>query len=64
MTSDEGARAKGHLCGSDVETAWKEMKDCILEADSRACGIARRKGVMKRTKWWNEEVRCAVKKRK
>ena len=27
----EGARVRGHLCGSDVELAWKEMKDCLVK---------------------------------
>ena len=61
----EGARVRGHLCGSDVELAWKEMKDCLVKTATRVCGVSkRRKGAVKRTKWWNEEVRCAVRRKK
>ena len=46
-----GARVRGHLCGSDAELAWKEMKDCLVKTATRVCGVTkRRKGAVKRTK--------------
>ena len=61
----EEARAKGHMAGEDVEKAWKELKEGIVEAASRVCGVVKRtKCRKKRSRWWNEEVREAVKKKK
>ena len=55
----EGAR------GTDIERAWKELKDGIVGAVMIVCGSARgRKGEAKRTRWWNEEAKHAVRKKK
>ena len=60
----EVARVKGYMTGEDVEKAWKELKEGIVEAASRVCGIAQRtKSGKKRSRWWNEEKE-AVKKKK
>ena len=34
------------------------------DAAMKVCGTTRRRGEAKRTKWWNEEVKCAVRKKK
>ena len=55
----EGAR------GTDIERAWKELKNGIVGAAMMVCGSTRgRKGEAKRTRWWNEEVKRAVRRKK
>ena len=34
------------------------------DAAMKVCGTTRRRGEAKRTRWWNEEVKCAVRKKK
>ena len=62
----EEARAKGHMAGEDVERAWKELKEGIVEAESRVCGVVKwtKSRKSKRPRWWNEDVKEAVKKTK
>ena len=44
-----------------VEEAWKTIKECMLVSATRECGIERRRNVeMRRKRWWNDKVRCAV----
>ena len=51
--------------GTDIEVAWKELKDGIVGAAMMVCGCTRRrKGEAKRTRWWNEEVKRVVRKKK
>lgn len=48
-----------------MEEAWKVMKECMLVSVSRVCGIEKsRNGEMRRTRWWNDEVQCAVSRKK
>ena len=35
------ARAKGYMSGEDVEKAWNELKEGLVGAVSRVCGIVR-----------------------
>ena len=50
--------------GTDIEMAWKELKDGIVGAAMMVCGSTRgRKGEAKHTRWWNEEVKSAVRKK-
>ena len=59
------AREKGYMSGEDVEKAWNELKEGIVAAASRVCGIVRmRRREEKRSRWWNEEVREVVRKNK
>ena len=45
--------------------AWKELKEGIVGAETKVCGTMRwRSGQVKRTRWWNEEVKSAVQKKK
>ena len=61
----EEARAGGCASGKDVELAWKELKEGIVGATTKVCGSMRwRSGQVKRTRWWNEEVKSAVQKKK
>ena len=60
---DEKVRRECTL-GKDVELAWKELKEGIVGAGMKVCGTTRRRGEAKRTRWWNEEVKYAVRKKK
>ena len=60
----EKARAKGHMAGKNVEKAWKELKEGIVEAARRVCGIVKKTiSRKKRLRWW-EKVKEAVRKKK
>ena len=37
----EEARTKEYMSGEDVEKAWNELKEGIVGATSRVCGIVR-----------------------
>ena len=61
----EEARARGRTLGTDVELVWKELKGGIVGAAMKVCGTTRkRRGETKRTRLWNEKVKCAVRKKK
>ena len=48
-----------------VEEGWNVVKECMLVSAAKACGIEKsRNGRMKRTRWWNDEVQCAVRRKK
>lgn len=55
------ARAGGRVSGADAEMAWKEFKEGIVGKVRRTY---RTQGEAKRMRWWNEKVKCAVKKKK
>ena len=46
--------------GSSVEMAWEELKGAVVEVASEVCGVSRKKRGVRRTKWWDEEVKKAV----
>ena len=55
----EGAR------GTDIEMAWKELKDGLVGVAMMVCWSTRgRKGKANQTRWWKEEVKSAVRKMK
>ena len=60
----EEAKARGGVSETDVERAWKALKEGIVGEAMRVCGTTRRNGEVKRTRWWNEEVKCAVREKK
>ena len=62
LGTNEGYR--GQVEGESVEKTWAEFKECILSAAVEVCGMRRRKNQQKRTSWWNNEVREAVKEKK
>ena len=61
----EEARVNGCLSGNDVEKAWGELKEGLVEASSSVWGVVKRRhSGEKRSRWWNEEVKLAVRKKK
>ena len=59
----EEARARGCTSGTDVELAWKKFKEGLVGAAIKVCVTTEERRVeAKRTRWWNEEVKCAVRK--
>ena len=46
------------------EEVWAEFKEGILSTAVEVCGVRRHNGQRKRTRWWNEEVKEAVRKKK
>ena len=61
----EEAKVKGCMSGDDVEKSWSELKEGLVGASSGVCGIVKRRhGGGKRSRWWNEEVKLAVRRKK
>ena len=60
----EEAKARGCVSETAVERAWKELKEDIVGEAMRVCGTTRRNGEVKRTRWWNEEMKRAVREKK
>lgn len=48
----------------DLETAWKAFKSILVTAAGNVCGKSKIKEQNKRTPWWNDKVKEAVKKKK
>ncbi len=56
---------KHALQEGSVEEVWKVLKEVIVRSAARACGIdKRRNGVKKRTRWWNDVVQFAIRRKK
>ena len=55
---------KDQVEGNNVGKAWAEFKEGVLGTDAEVCGMMQAKCEQKRTKWWNNEVKEAVKKKK
>ena len=47
-----------------VEDVWLDFKKGVIGAAVEVCGVRRAKGCRKRTRWWNDEVKGAVKQKK
>ena len=59
------ARVKGYMSGNDATKAWSKLKEDLVGASSSVCGVVKRRhGGEKRSRWWNEEVKLAVKRKK
>ena len=52
-----------HSVGSSEEV-WAEFKEGILSTAVEVCGVRQHNEQRKRTRWWNEEVKEAVRKKK
>jgi hypothetical protein len=52
--------AQGRSTEGDVETVWKELKNCLLEAADNVCGKTKGPARHKETWWWNEDTEAAV----
>ena len=50
--------------GSNVEEVWGEFKKNVMETAAEVCGTKKYRNAQKRTRWWNEEVRQAIKNKK
>ena len=50
-------QAKSYTSGENVEKAWNELKEGIVGAANRVCGIMKMRKGEKRLRWWNQEVR-------
>ena len=40
--------------------AWEELKGAVVEVASEVCRVSRKKRGVRRTKWWDEDVKKAV----
>ena len=61
----EAYEGKRYWTEGDVEMAWKEMREGIVGAVRKACGVVKgRIGCGKQTRWWNEEVKSTVRWKK
>ena len=47
-----------------MEEVWAKFKEGVLSAAVEVCGVRQQKGQRKRMRWWNDEVKEAVKKKK
>ena len=56
-------RAK-HWKSSNVEEAWGKFKKNIMETAAEVCGMQRCRNAKKRIRWWNENVKQAIKNKK
>ena len=50
--------------GSNVEEVWGEFKKNVMETAAEVCGTKQYRNAQKRTRWWNEEVKQAIKNKK
>ena len=44
----------------DVESVWRDLKDCLLIAADEVCGRTKVPVRYKETWWWNEKVAEAI----
>ena len=59
------ARIKGYMSGNDAAKAWSELKEGLVGASSSVWGVVKRRhSGEKRSRWWNEEVKLAVRRKK
>ena len=58
-----GQRVVCHRVES-IEEVWAGFKEGILSTAVEVCGVRHSKWQRKRTRWWNEVVKEAVKKKK
>ena len=58
-------KVKRYWTEGDVELAWKEMKECIVGTARNLCEVVKgRKESDTHTRWWNDEVKVAVRRKK
>ena len=53
-----------HWKSSNVEEVWGEFKKNIMETAAEVCGMQRCRNAKKRTRWWNENMKQAIKNKK
>ena len=47
-----------------AEDVWLEFKEGVIGVAVQVCGVRRSKECRKRTRWWNNDVKEAVKQKK
>ena len=58
-------KVKRYWMEGDVELAWNKMKEGIVGRAKNLCGVVKgRKGSEKHTRWWNDQVKVAVRRKK
>jgi hypothetical protein len=57
-------RAMDRSREEDVESLWKWLKDCLLDAADQVCGRSKSPARHKETWWWNKETEEIVEKNK
>ena len=61
----EAFKGKRYWTKGDVKMTWKEMKEGIVGAVRKVCGVVNERiGCEKQTKWRNDETKSAVKQKK
>ena len=61
----EANEGKRYWTDGDVKMAWKEMREDIVGAVRKVCGVVKgKKDCGKQTRWWNDEVKSAVRPKK
>ena len=60
LSREEGIQERG----VSVEDVWLEFKEGVIGAAVEVCGVRRSKGGRKRTRWWNDDVKEALKQKK
>ena len=59
------ARVQRYMSENDAAKAWSELKEDLVGASSSVCGVVKRRhSGEKRPRWWNEEVKLAVRWKK
>lgn len=48
----------------DVDSVWKDFKECLTDAANKTCGRTKGKRKQKVTGWWNNETSEAIKKKR
>jgi hypothetical protein len=60
----QGRYSVREMSGGNVESEWKEVKDCLLEVANDVCGKTKGLARHRDTWWWNEEVAEVVKEKR
>ena len=47
----------------NVERAWRDFREGVMSAAVKVCGVKRCSNQKKQTRWWNEEVKVAIRKK-
>ena len=50
-----------NLESSNVEEVWGKFKKSVMETAVEACGLQQCRNAQKRTRWWNEKMKQAIK---
>ena len=60
----EAYEGKRYWTKGDVEMAWKKKGEGVVGAMTKVCGVVKEeKECGKQTRWWNDEVKSAVRRK-